>query len=145
MSNFNWTTQNVQYVVNQFDAGVPFAQILTRLQSSGYETLRLVMIEQCLRANGRNVNVYNPQVSHAFPSRTFGARPTKSAHESLVVRPQSNQGRGWDSAAGNYVMHAHSDRRSIVDIWEDLRRDGYGVKVSDVTASLQAQGVDVGR
>ncbi|MCJ1344889.1 hypothetical protein MMC31_003094 [Peltigera leucophlebia] len=162
MPNFNWTTQNVQYVVKQFGAGVSPAEILSQLQSSGCKTLRLVHIEQCLRSNGRIVNVYNSRISHFFPGNTSDVREHQDqlinpARDSFVggnqgpivvsVPPsgfssQINPGRGWDSAADWYVILAHHDGRSVVNIWGDLIRDGYGVKVSEVAASLTRQGVD---
>lgn len=163
MSDFNWTTQNVLFVISQFDAGVAPAEIVSQLQSSGYETLQLVNIEQCLRSNGLTVNVCNPRYSQSFANKTFDVcenqSPTVSsalARNSFVgdiqgspaasvpsrrLSVQINQGRGWDSAADKYAINAHEDGRSVVDIWEDLKRDGYNVKVSEVASSLSSQGV----
>lgn len=156
MPNFNWTTENVQYVVSQFDAQVPPAKILSQLQSSGYDTVQRTNIEQCLRANGRVLDGSDPRARHfctadPFDARDFKGKSTNLARNSPVVvgnqgsaaasRPQNYQRREWDSAADRYVINAHRDGRSVVDIWGDLRRDGYGVKVSEVAASLKSQGV----
>ena len=158
MPNFNWTTENVQYVVSQFDAKVPPAKILTHLQSSGYDTVQRTNIEQCLRANGRVLDGSDPRASHSCITETFDAgnfkgKSTSLARNSPVIvdnqgseaasRPQSYQRRRWDSAADKYVMNAHHDGRSVVDIWGDLRRDGYDVKLSGVAVSLNSQGVEI--
>lgn len=163
MPNFLWTPERVDYVVGEFDAGVPPAQILAALRSTGYTTLQLVTIEQCLRTNGRSVDGFDPHVRLAFTSNTYNAQGYQGqtinyAGDSFVrgstaplrsgynppsnYRPQSNNhGKRWDPAADGYAIGAHREGRSVMEIWEGLIGDGYVVNAAEVAASLNAQGV----
>lgn len=160
MSNPLWTPERVQYVLSQFDAGVSPPQILAQLRSTGYPTLQLVTIEQCLRSHGRPVDGPNPTSRPSFTSNTFDAQGYQGqainyAGDSFVrgstaprpafnppsnFRPQSNQGR-WDTAADSYAISAHREGRSVMEIWDGLRSAGYVVNAAEVAASLNAQGV----
>ena len=162
MSTFLWTTERAQYVVDRFDAGVAPAQILAELQSTGYTTLRLFTIEQCLRTNGRAVDGFDPLIRPSFTSNTFDAQgyrgqPNTYAGDTFVrggstatkppyhppsnFRPQSSRERRWDQAADRYAINAHREGRTVMEIWEELNRNGYVSNAAEVAASLNAQGV----
>lgn len=123
MSNLLWTPERVQYVVSEFDAGVPPAQILAQLRSAGYTNLRLFNIEQCLRTNGRLAHGYD---CPSFTSNTYFQR---------------NQVRHWDTAADRYTISAHRQGRTVMEIWQGLIGGGYVVNAAQIAASLNAQGV----
>lgn len=161
MSEPSFTAEHIQYILNQFDAGVPPTVILAELRSNGFPNLRLFPIEQCLRANGRAVDGYDPLNRSPFTSNTFDARgyqgqpitypgdtfvrsvgPTKPPYVAPSnFRPQINQGRSWDRAADEYAINAHREGRSVMEIWAALSNNGYMSNAAEVAASLNAQGV----
>lgn len=161
MSGSVWTQDRADYVVSQFDAGVHPLVILENLQKSGYPSLKIVTIEQCLRSTGRNVDGYNPHLRPAFTSNThnpqgFGGQQIQYPGDSIVrhgtnsrppynpsstFRPQSNQEKRWDLAAATYAINAYNQGHSVMEIWEALRSDGYVSNAAEIAASLNAQGV----
>lgn len=170
---FNKT--HVQYVLAQFDAGVSTPQILIQLESRFFlPRIKIAMIEQCLRDNGRLPN--NQQVGNA----THGTQPIKISYASNLLSP-ANQGAvgssaatqrsgqiytgsameyfataddrfantdlkiRWDSEADELAIAAHGAKRSEEEIWIMLRSRGYNVTRAEVVASLIRQRVHVAR
>lgn len=162
MSTFSWTPERVQYVVNQFDAGVAPTQILADMRASGYTNLRLFTIEQCLRTKGRAVDGFDPLLRPPLTSNTFDARgyqgqpniypgdrsfrgntaPKPPYVPPSNFRPQRNQGRPWDQAADRFAIDAHYEGSTVMEIWQELSRRGYMSNAAEVAASLNAQGVN---
>lgn len=161
MSDSVWTQERANYVVSQFDAGVHPLVILDHLQRTGYPSLKIVTIEQCLRSTGRNVDGYNPHLRAAFTSNTHnpqgfrgqqihypgdsfvtsGTNPRPQYNAPSTFRPQSNQDKRWDLAAATYAINAYNQGHSVMEIWAALSRDGYVSNAAEIAASLNAQGV----
>lgn len=159
MSTFLWGPGYVQYVLTRFDAGNPPDQILAELRSTGYTNLQLVTIEQCLRANNRPVDDFNPLSRPAFISNTFDAQgyqgqPINYAGDNFVrgstaprqpfvppsnYRPQ--QGKLWDEDASRITINAHREGIAVIEIWQRLNTAGYVVNAAQVVGNLNAQGV----
>ena len=177
MSNFQWDGEKVQYVLREFDSGRTAAQIREEFVNAGFN-VKLVTVEQTLRANGRNVDGYNASIRPSFTSNSYG-RPgnqgpaydqpgNQVTHQHLVrndnypatwsaqgnqgfpptsapgrFAPQNayGQGRQWDSHADLFAINAHRNGQSVLQIWSDLRSNGYVVNAAEVAASLSAQGV----
>lgn len=91
MSNFTWDAEQVDYVLREFDGGRSAAKIHEELSIAGYN-VKLVTVEQTLRANGRNVDGVDPSARPTLISNSYG--------------PPGNQAPAYNQP-GNHITHQH--------------------------------------
>lgn len=91
MSNLQWDQEKIQYVLREFDNGRTATEIHTDLVGARF-IVRLVTVEQTLRAYGRDVDRYNASARPSFTSNSYG-------------QPR-NPGPAYDQP-GNEVTHQH--------------------------------------
>lgn len=167
-----FSREEVQYILSQFDAGVRPIEILNDLYHSGWPYwLKLATIEQCLRVNGRrNSNDIpsdeahdhqshganrasdpRPLNNHATPgtpavnqeARQVSANPAvQNSTTDALYDPGPTM--TWDAQADRFTMSAHRVGKSEAEIWTTLRSNGYDIAPTEVTASLDRQGVSAG-
>lgn len=160
---------HVQYVLAQFDAGVPPHKILLELQYRDFlPSINIATIERCLRDNGRvlrNQQAGNPTQGNqpigigyginALPLANQGATGSSAAtqgsgqfHSSSAMRTVARAddhfaGPGpnmpWDAQADDLAFAAVRDMKSEEEIWIMLRGRGYDVSRAQVVARLARQ------
>lgn len=162
---------HVNYVLTEFDAGVPPPQILEGLQYRAFlPSINLATIERCLRKNGRLEDNYQPgnaaqgyqslgAVSNNPPPPTDrdapGPRATTQEARQLPANPavQTSENdelanlpptKQWDNQANCYAFSAYeSGGKSVDEICLALRKNGYDIDRSQVMMSLIGQGVQL--
>ncbi|MCJ1346094.1 hypothetical protein MMC31_004306 [Peltigera leucophlebia] len=90
-AGMEWDDIKVQFVLDKYDAGLTVQQIKQFFESAEIPVARLT-IEQTLRANGRDVDGFNPLARPAIVSNTYG--------------PPRDQGPVHDQP-GHLVTHQH--------------------------------------
>lgn len=164
---------HVQYVLAEFDAGIPPQQILFGLQYRAFlPSINIATIEQCLRDNGRELNDQQagntsqdnklsaigytsnflppPKQSAPGPSaatQECGQSSTGCAMGTLVIAnncfTDPSPTMLWDSHADQITYAAFCARNSRWQILAMLRSRGYDITVVEILASLIRQGVKI--
>lgn len=166
---------HVQYVLTQFDGGVPPHQILIGLQYRAFlPSITIATIERCLRDNGRVLNDqqagsatqgnqslgigwashFLPPANQGVPgpsaaTQGSGQFSTGSAMGTFTIADDHFVGPGrtmrWDSEADDFILAAYIAGMSGDEIWTKLRSNGYDIARAQVVISLFQQGVQVQR
>lgn len=166
---------HVEYVLAQFDIGVPPLQILSRLQYRAFlPSVTVVTIERCLRENGRVLNDQRagnkPQgnrsieIGHASTSFSLanhvGPGPSTLTQESSQLSARATMRTyatadehfvnpaptmQWDALADSFALAAHRARKPLHEILTMLRSNGYDITLEEVLTNLTRQGVPLAR
>lgn len=137
MSYTEWTERATKYILAANTAGIcPFHTHL-QLVRSGYINLKLYTVQQCLRVHGRKID-----------------EDVKFHHSNYIWRPLYETSNipvvggiiygycfGWNDLASNFSLAAHRVGFSVYQIWFQLIENGYAVTITEVRASLIAQGI----
>lgn len=117
MSHFDWDDRAIQFTLTAFRVGRSPTQIHAELVAQGYLRLRLVTVEQCLRANGHDIPLTYP-----------------------IYYPEMNHGIPWNDLTHAYTLSAYLLGNSADEITQALMQSGYCVLLSLVVASLEMHG-----
>lgn len=129
-----WTERALKYILAANTAGIcPFHTHL-HLVRSGYVNLKLYTVQQCLRVHGRKIDDVN------FHHSNYHWRPL---YETSNIPGGIIYGYcfGWNDLASTFSLSAHRAGFSVYQIWFQLIENGYAVTITEVVASLNAQGI----
>lgn len=138
-----FTRSHVQYVLAQFDSGIPPLQILMNLQYRDFlPSINIGTIERCLRDNGRILN--NQPAGNTTQENT--APGTADANNQL---PQANQGAEGPSRAsqGSSQLPTSAARESPTNANHPVADPGSGptmpwdAQADDITLDASMAGM----
>lgn len=165
MSNSQLMEENIDYVLDEFDAGVPLHLTLHELHRAGYESVTMTAIKECLLLYGRITSLNQPIVAtrepsapSTVPAHPFYHNPNNSddarTQDPLTPKPavevsapslnpnaEQAPSSAWDAEADEFAKSAHTEGQTVPQIAESLCRNGYSASVAQVATSLTSQGV----
>ena len=165
------TRTHVEYVLTQFEAGVPPQQILIGLQYRAFlPSINLATIERCLRENDRlpdNCRPDNAAQGNQSPGAGGARNPpplangvalgpsttTEEAHQppaSPIARTSATGNLvdpgptlDWDAQAERSAIAAYRSGQSIEEILLTLRSRGYDITQAELIVGLVRQGESI--
>lgn len=166
------TRTHVEYVLAQFEAGVPPQQILIGLQYRAFlPSINLATIERCLRENDRLPDNCQPDnsaqgnqspgaggASNPPPLLANGIAPgpsttTEEAHQSPASATAQTSATDnlidpgptleWDAQAEHSAIAAHRSGQPIEEILLTLRSRGYDITEAELIVGLPRQGENI--
>lgn len=165
MSHSQLSEENIDYVLDEFDAGVELNLILNELHVAGYVGVTITAIQECLQLYGRIASLNQPIVAargqsaqSAAPANAFQQNPNNpddsrthdplTPPEALEVPAlrwnspvEQASSFSWDAEADEFAKGAHSRGLTVPEIAASLCRNGYSASTAQVVASLNGQGV----
>ncbi len=109
-----WNAFAVSYTLSSYDAGLSIPTIHANLVKNSYN-IQQYTIEQCLRVNGRNIDI-----------------------EDL---PQQPRGISWNDLADKFVLSAIAIGLDVFQIHAQMTAQGYDVNTAEIASALIAIGV----
>lgn len=141
----------VQYVLEQFDAGILPRQILITLHIAGHRDIQLTTIEEYLHQNGRKLsssdlphtNVCELSTSRVAMSDTdqFGLNTTHTQKTPTNPRVKQAAHRDWDAKADKFVTNATHHGQHASQIVQTLEQKGYTITETMYRDILRKQAV----
>lgn len=144
--------ENIDYVLDEFDANVQLDDTLHELHRAGYVGVTMATIRECLHQYGRISSLNQPIVAGrgqsapcATPTNSFQQNPenpnTERTRDTPTPPPDVEvPPLRWNSEADRISLDLYHSGKRVPQISAQLCSNGYKVTSEQVAASLTSQG-----